>query len=230
VELPALVELGKKHRLPVVHDLESGTLVDFVTIGLFDRPMAKASIAAGADVVLLSGDRLVGGPPCGILLGRRTIIEKIQKHPLARALKADKITLAALAATLRLYGDAEKAKLAVPLLRLLCTSAENLKNRAERLAPQMAAVKKVVAAAEPVELVGDFGDSSLISRQLTTWCIALTPAGMTVDRLAAALRAGTPPVVGRIQSEKDRLLLDLRSVFPRQDVELVAAVEALGKE
>ncbi|MCC6124701.1 MAG: L-seryl-tRNA(Sec) selenium transferase [Pirellulales bacterium] len=228
VELPALVELGKKHRLPVIHDIGSGALIDFAQFGLPGEPMAKQSLADGADVVLFSGDKLIGGPQCGIILGRKAAIEKIQKHPFARALRVDKLTLAALAATLRLYRDEEKAKLDVPLLRLLGTSPENLKNRAERLAPQIAAVKKAVAAAEAVQDITYLGGGSIPTQQLCTWCIAVTPAGMTVDRLAAVLRAGTPAVVGRIR--QDRLLLDLRSVFPRQDVDLVAAVEALGAE
>jgi L-seryl-tRNA(Ser) seleniumtransferase len=228
VDLPPLVELGKKHQLPVIHDIGSGALIDFVEFGLPGEPMAKMSIADGADVVLFSGDKLIGGPQCGIILGRKAAIEKIQKHPFARALRVDKLTLAALAATLRLYRGDEKAKQSVPLLRLLGTSTENLKNRAERLAPQIAAVKKIVTAAEPVQDTTYLGGGSIPTQQLPTWCIAITPAGMTVDRLAATLRAGTPPVVGRIQ--QDRLLLDLRSVFPRQDVDLVAAVEALARE
>jgi L-seryl-tRNA(Ser) seleniumtransferase len=228
VELPALVELGKKHHVPVIHDIGSGALVDFAQFGLPGEPMAKQSLADGADVVLFSGDKLIGGPQCGILLGRKATIEKIQKHPFARALRVDKLTLAALAATLRLYRDEEKAKQAVPLLQLLGTSAENLKNRAERLAPQIAAVKKVVASAIPVQDITYLGGGSIPTQQLSTWCIAITPASLSVDRLAASLRAGIRPVVGRIQ--QDRLLLDLRSVFPRQDIDLVAAVEALGKE
>jgi L-seryl-tRNA(Ser) seleniumtransferase len=228
VELSPLVELGKKHHLPVIHDIGSGALIDFAEFGLPGEPMAKNSIADGADVVLFSGDKLIGGPQCGIILGRKAAIEKIQKHPFARALRVDKLTLAALAATFRLYRGDERAKQSVPLLRLLGTSAQNLKNRAERLAPQIAAVTKVVAAAEPVLDITYLGGGSIPTQQLPTWCIAISPAGTTVDRLAAALRAGSPSVVGRIQ--QDRLLLDLRSVFPRQDVDLVAAVEALEKE
>lgn len=104
---------------------------------------------------------------------------------------------------------------------------ENLKNRAERLAPQMAAVKSVVSSAEAIPDVTYLGGGSLPTQQLPTWCVALKPDCWTVDRLAAALRTGSPAVVGRVQ--QDRLLLDLRSVFPRQDAEMVAALETLGK-
>jgi len=130
VELPALVDLGRKHKLPVIHDIGSGALVDFNQFGFRGEPMAKESIHAGADIVLFSGDKLLGGPQCGIIAGRKALVEKIERHPLARALRGDKITLAALAATLRLYRDPEKARLSVPILHLLTTSAENLKNRA----------------------------------------------------------------------------------------------------
>jgi L-seryl-tRNA(Ser) seleniumtransferase len=229
VELAGLAEVadvGRKQRIPSIHMLDTGSLVDLTSLGLPARPTVKDSIGTGTDVVIFSGDKLVGGPSCGILLGRRATIEKIQKHPLARAMQTDKITLAALSATLQLYRDEEKAKQEIPLLRLLGTSVENLKNRAERLAPQMAAAKKAIASAEAVEEVSHYLGSAIPSQAIPTWCIALTPNEMTVERLAAALRAGTPSVVGRVTG--DRYLLDLRSVFPRQDIDLVTAVEALG--
>ncbi|MGD0653048.1 MAG: L-seryl-tRNA(Sec) selenium transferase [Thermoguttaceae bacterium] len=227
VELPELVELGRKHKLPVIHDIGSGALVDFSRFGFRGEPVARESIRAGADVVLFSGDKLLGGPQCGIIAGRKSLVEKIERHPLARALRVDKITLAALAATLRLYRDPEKARLTVPLLRLLTTSAENLKNRAERLAPQMAALKTLVGSAEAISDVTYLGGGSIPTQQLPTWCVALRPASWPVDRLAAALRTGAPAVVGRVR--EDRLLLDLRSVFPRQDAEMLSALEALSK-
>ena len=227
VELPALVDLGRKHKLPVIHDIGSGALVDFSRFGFRGEPVARESIRAGADVVLFSGDKLLGGPQCGIIAGRKSLVEKIERHPLARALRVDKITLAALAATLRLYRDPEKARLTVPLLRLLTTSAENLKNRAERLAPQMAALKTLVGSAEAISDVTYLGGGSIPTQQLPTWCVALRPASWPVDRLAAALRTGAPAVVGRVR--EDRLLLDLRSVFPRQDAEMLSALEALSK-
>ena len=135
VELPELVELGKKHRLPVIHDIGSGALVDFQQFGLPGEPMARESIAQGADVVLFSGDKLIGGPQCGIIIGRKAIVEKIQKHPFARCSRVDKLTLAALMATLRLFRDEEKAKQDVPLLRLLTTSPENLEESGRAVGP-----------------------------------------------------------------------------------------------
>jgi L-seryl-tRNA(Ser) seleniumtransferase len=225
VELSELVRLGREHRLPVIHDIGSGALVDFSEFGFQGEPIAKDSIRAGADVVLFSGDKLLGGPQCGIIVGRRSYLEKIARHPMMRALRVDKLTLAALAATLRLYRDPATARREIPLLALLSTSVENLKNRAERLAPQMAACA-AIAGAEPVSDVAYLGGGSIPTQQLPTWCVALTPKeGLKVDRLATLLRNGLPSVVGRVQ--QDRLLLDLRSVMPRQDQQLVAAVQAV---
>lgn len=225
--LPELIALGRELSLPVIHDIGSGALVDFAAFGCPGEPLTADSIRAGADLVLLSGDKLLGGPQCGIILGRREQIERIVKHPLARALRVDKLTLAALAATLKLYRDPERAKQEVPLLQLLTTSVDNLRQRAQRLAPQMAAAS-AIASAEPAQDVTYLGGGSLPNQQVATWCIALRPAQGSVDRLAFALRSGETPVVGRVQ--QDRLLLDLRSVFPRQDVALVEAVQALAGE
>ncbi len=227
VEIGELVKLGHRHKLPVIHDVGSGALVDFGQFGFQGEPVASQSIKAGADLVLFSGDKLLGGPQCGILAGRSALIAQIEKHPMARALRVGKLTLAALAATLRLYRDPEKAQAAVPLLRMLTTSTENLQNRAERLAPQIAATA-VAETAEAVSEVTYLGGGSIPTQQLPTWCISIQPAGISAERLAAKLRTGTPSVVGRIQ--QDRLLLDLRSVMPRQDLQLVAAIEALDGE
>jgi L-seryl-tRNA(Ser) seleniumtransferase len=227
VELPELVELGRKNKLPVIHDIGSGALVDFGQLGFRGEPMARESIRAGADIVLFSGDKLLGGPQCGIIAGRKALVEKIERHPLARALRLDKITLSALGATLRLYRDPQQARQSVPILRLLSASVDNLKCRAERLAPQMAAVKTIVNSAEAISDVTYIGGGSIPTQQLPTWCVALKPESWPVDRLAAALRTGVPAVIGRVRD--DRLLLDLRSVFPRQDAEMLTALEALGK-
>lgn len=224
--LAELVELGRRHNVPVIHDIGSGALIDFAQFGFHGEPVASESIKTGADVVLFSGDKLLGGPQCGIVVGRRALLQQIEKHPLARALRVGKLTLAGLGATLRLYRDPERARREIPILHLLTTAVENLQNRAERLAPQIAATS-AVSEAEAVPSTTYFGGGSLPTQELATWCIAVKPAGMSLDRLAAALRTGAPPVVGRVQQE--RLLLDLRSVMPRQDQLLVGAFESLGK-
>jgi L-seryl-tRNA(Ser) seleniumtransferase len=222
--LEELVALGDKRNLPVIDDVGSGALFDFADYGIAGEPVVTDSIKAGADVVLFSGDKLLGGPQCGIIVGRKSLIDKIAHHPLMRALRVDKLTLLALAETLRLHTDRAAAEESLPLLNLLTTPLANLKNRAERMAPQLAACG-AIAAAEPVESQAYLGGGSLPSQQIPTWCVALTPAAGSVDDLAMRLRTGSPAVFGRIQ--KDRLLLDLRGVFPRQDIAVVDAVRAL---
>ncbi len=225
VGLAELAALGRRHNLPLVHVAGCGTLIDVTPMGLGDVPVVGESLKTGADLVLLSGDKLLGGPQCGILVGRRPLIESIERHPLARVLRVGKLTLASLAATLRLYRDPDKARHEIPLLRLLGTSAENLQTRAQRRAPQIAA-SGAAASAEAVASISFLGGFQSPAHRLDTWCIAVRPQGLSVDRLAALLRTGSPPVVGRIQ--EDRLLLDLRSVSPRQDQDLVSAMCALA--
>lgn len=224
--LEELVELGGRHGLPVIDDIGSGALVDFEKFGLPGEPMPAASIRAGADLVLFSGDKLLGGPQCGILVGRRKIIEQLLRDPLTRALRVDKMTLAALVATLRLYRDPQVAQERIPLLRLLSASPDNLKNRAERLAPQLQALP-AIEKAEAVAGTTFLGGGSVPTQELPTWCVALEPRGGKVDAFARRLRMGTPAVFGRIHQE--RLLLDLRAVYPAQDTQLIDAVRDLGQ-
>lgn len=225
VTLEDLVGVGRQRQIPVIYNTDSAAMIDFQQFGLQPEPMIGDSIKAGADLVLLRGDNLLGGPSCGIILGRKALVEQIERHAMTRALRVDRLTLAALAATLRLYRDPEKARLGIPLLRLLTTSVENLQNRAERLAPQAAAIA-AIGHAEAIADVARLGWGAGTVRELPTWCVALRPAAMTVDRLAAALRECTPSVVGRVKD--DRLLFDLRSVPARQDTQLLTALEALS--
>jgi L-seryl-tRNA(Ser) seleniumtransferase len=225
--LAELVALGRKRNLPVIDDIGSGALIDFSKYGIQDEPIASKSIQAGADLVLFSGDKLVGGPQCGIIVGRKSHVQKIAKHPMMRAMRVDKIILAALAATLRLYRDIPTAEESLPLLSRLSAPVENLRNRAERLAPQLAAAS-AISQAEVVEEKTYLGGGSVPTQQIPTWCVALTPNEMNVDELSKRFRTGTPSVVGRIQ--QDRLLLDLRSVLPHQDPSIVEAAGQIDAE
>lgn len=227
VSLSELVALGRKYQLPVIDDIGSGALVDFARFGISGEPVASDSIRVGADLVLFSGDKLMGGPQAGVIVGRKSLVDRISRHPMMRAMRVDKMTLAALAATLRIYRDPEMAAQRIPLLSLLGTSIENLKNRAERLAPQIASTG-VVEQAEPLSDVTFLGGGSVPAQELATYCVAVTPRGRSVDALARALRHGEVSVMGRVHN--DRLLLDLRSVLPHQDMELVQAFESLAKE
>jgi L-seryl-tRNA(Ser) seleniumtransferase len=222
--LAELVALSAKHQLPLIDDIGSGALEDLSVYGITGEPLVADSVRAGADVVLFSGDKLLGGPQCGIILGRKPLIRKIMQHPLSRALRVDKLTLAALLETLRLHHDRQSAERSLPLLSLLSTSVANLQQRAQRLAPQLSACA-AIKSAEAVETQAYLGGGSVPSQGLASWALALEPARGSVAELAAALRTGTPAVFGRIS--KDRLLLDLRAVFPRDDLRLVEAVRQI---
>lgn len=222
-----VIEVGHRHRIPVIHCVGYGSLIDMAPLGLPDEPVVSKCISAGTDLVLFSGDKLVGGPQCGILVGRHQLIDKIQKHPLARATRINSPTLAALAATLDLYHDQEEAKKKVPLLQLLATSLDNLRNRAQRLAPQIQATKSV-RSAEVIEGNTSLAGSTVAVHAIPTCTISVEPDGISADRLAELLRQSNPPVVARVEDE--RLLLDLRSVFPRHDIQLVEAVEAISPQ
>ncbi len=139
VSLADLVALGKKHGVPVIDDAGSGALFDFARLGLAGEPLPRESIAAGADLTLFSGDKLLGGPQAGVIAGRKEWIQKIEKDPLMRAFRLDKMTLAALEATLRLYLNEEQAVREIPVLRLLSIPLEELRRRAEALAERLRA-------------------------------------------------------------------------------------------
>src|SRR5205085_12576275 len=147
VDLPDLVALAKKHNLKVIDDIGSGALLDFSRFGFRGEPVARNSIAAGADLVLFSGDKLLGGPQAGILAGRKEWVQKIEKDPLMRAFRLDKMTLAALEATLRLYLNEARALAEVPGLRMLGTPPGELRQRAEGLAARLRAVGGIASAA-----------------------------------------------------------------------------------
>jgi L-seryl-tRNA(Ser) seleniumtransferase len=220
VDLPQLVELGRKHNLPVIDDAGSGQSVDLTPFGLPGEPLVSAGIAAGADLVLFSGDKLLGGPQAGVIAGKAALIQRIEKDPLMRAFRLDKMTLAALDATLLLYRDPQKALREVPTLRMLTTPLPELRHRAERFAVRLRQLPGVSAAVK--EDVAYVGGGSLPDVGLPTAVLAVSADGVSETELATRLRAGTPAVVGRIQ--EGRLLLDLRTVFERQEEELLTAI------
>jgi L-seryl-tRNA(Ser) seleniumtransferase len=221
VGIEELVALGKKHNVPVVDDAGSGMATDLARFGLTGEPLVSEGIKAGADVVLFSGDKLLGGPQAGLIAGRAAVIQQVEKDPLMRAFRLDKMTLAALEATLRLYRDPEKALREVPTLRMLTTPAAELKERCERLADRLRGTAGL-AAVEVRQDVAYVGGGSLPDQALPTFVVALTAANVSDSEFAARLRTGAPAVVGRVQDGK--VLLDLRTVFERQEDELVEAV------
>jgi L-seryl-tRNA(Ser) seleniumtransferase len=221
VALADLVALGKKHGLPVIDDIGSGALLDFSRFGFHGEPVARDSIAAGVDLVLFSGDKLLGGPQAGIIAGRKEWIQKIEKDPLMRAFRLDKMTLAALEATLRLYLHEERALREVPVLRMLGTPLEELRQRAEKLAAQLRSLPGI-ASATTVEDVSYVGGGSLPDQRMKSWLVEIAAKAFGEDELARRLRLGNPAVMARLRGGK--LLLDVRTLFAHQEKPLVEAV------
>jgi len=211
--LAEMVELGRRLRLPVVEDLGSGCLVDLRPYGLEEEPVVSESLATGVDVVAFSGDKLLGGPQAGILVGKMEWITRIRRNPLFRALRVDKLTYAALGAVLREYLLQNLA--GIPVLAMIAQTQEQIRQRARRLLAQCQGM--------PVELLDGrsvAGGGSTPGMALPTCLIAVDPPpAMSISQLEGRLRASPTPVIARV--EKDRLLLDLRTVLPAQEDTLV---------
>jgi len=221
VPLEEMVALGRSRGIPVVEDLGSGSFVDFRALGLpLDEPTVQRTVASGADVVTFSGDKVLGGPQAGIIVGRREWIEKIKKNPLNRALRIDKMTLAALEATCRLYLDMERARKEIPTVAMITASLDELRGKGRSLAARL---KKALAGrAEVRTLPGSsrVGGGSFPEFDLATTLVALRPAApVSVEALRVALLSAEPPLVGRV--EEGELLLDPRTIR-RDEFPLVA--------
>jgi L-seryl-tRNA(Ser) seleniumtransferase len=212
--------LARERGLASVFDLGSGLMMDLSPWGLTGEPTALQAVAAGFDVVVFSGDKLLGGPQAGILVGRRAAIEACKNDPVARAVRADKFTLAALEATLALYRDAGTARTEIPALRMLTDDAVAVRRRGAAL--QQGVADK--ATATLVEGFSEVGGGSFPGAKLATVLVALSVPGVSADALLERLRGATPPVIARI--ERDRVVLDPRTLLPDQTDAAVAAVRA----
>ncbi|MGL5697735.1 MAG: L-seryl-tRNA(Sec) selenium transferase [Kluyvera sp.] len=211
VDEAELAEMGRELGVPVVADLGSGSLVDLSRYGLPKEPMPQEMIAAGVSLVSFSGDKLLGGPQAGIIVGKKALIAQLQQHPLKRALRADKMTLAALEATLRLYLHPERLAADLPTLRLLSRSAEEINQQAQRLREPLAQRYGEEFAVHVMPCASQIGSGSLPSESLPSAAIALTPLdgrGSRLETLANRWRSLPVPVIGRIYD--GRLWLDLR--------------------
>jgi L-seryl-tRNA(Ser) seleniumtransferase len=215
----ALAELAHRHGAIVADDLGSGALLPTERYGLGHEPTPAERLAAGADLVTFSGDKLVGGPQAGLVVGRADLVARIRRDPLARAMRPDKVTLAAVAATLGLY-RAGLAETEVPVWRMIATPVEALRVRAAGLAADLAGAAEVDVVATEATV----GGGSLPGETMPSIGLAFAAPG--AERLLAALRRGSPPVIGRI--EDGRVILDLRTVDPARDTELGAAIRAAG--
>lgn len=219
--LEELIKLAHERGLWLVDDIGSGALADYSRWDFHGEPSPAESLRLGADLVLFSGDKLLGGPQAGVIVGRRELIQRIEKDPLMRAFRLDKMTLAALEATLRLYLDPARALSELPLLRLLDQPLEELRRRARRIAAKLRSLSTLNLVEVREDRVA-VGGGSLPEQTLPSVVIALQAHQWSDAELARRLRTSRPPVVPRIQDSF--VLLDLRSVFPEQDTELIQSV------
>jgi len=218
--LEALSDLARARDLILMHDLGGGALLDPRGGSGAHEPTVQDCLRAGADIIAFSGDKLMGGPQAGLLVGAAKAIGPLRRHPLMRALRLDKMTLAALEATLRLYRDPDMAIQRIPVLRMLAQTNAALQARARRLAQLLDGV----AAVEIEESHGYAGGGALPEERLASWAAVLSHAELSPDALAAQLRAGRPGVVGRVAGGK--LILDMLTVADEEVIELAAAVRA----
>ncbi|HQC35876.1 MAG TPA: L-seryl-tRNA(Sec) selenium transferase [Bacillota bacterium] len=221
LSLSEMKALGEKHGLPVIQDLGSGCFIDLGNYGIEAEPTVQESVKSAADIISFSGDKLLGSAQAGIIVGKKHYIDLLKKHPLARALRVDKMTLAALRETLRAYLDEGRADREIPSLAMIAETPQSLKTKAE------AAIELLKSKGFRVslcELEDQVGGGSLPNQMLKGWGIEIEPVGMSVNRLEELLRKRSIPIIGRIN--KDRYLLSVRTL---RDGDLTKIAEALGE-
>ena len=215
VEIKDIAELGAKHNIPVIDNIGSSALVDVRRYGIYDEPFAPQSLKDGADVVSFSGDKLLGGPQCGIVLGRKKHISMMKTHALYRAFRADKMTIAALEATLRVHADLPAAERDIPVLAMLALSVDDLRIRAEKLLEK---IKELGGSAEIIPSKSTTGGGTLPGTELDSF--AIMPTGkLGADKTEEKLRLLSVPIIGHIT--EDRLQLDVRTMF-EEDFDYIA--------
>lgn len=226
VPLAELVPLGRRYGLYVLEDLGSGCLIDLSRYGLEKEPTVQEAVAGDADLVMFSGDKLLGGPQAGIVIGKAEVIKLLKQHPLTRALRPDKLTLAGLEATLRLYLNEAKAVMDIPTLRMLTTPVAEINRQAQRLARM---VKRRWPGRYQVSVqdhVSRSGGGALPMVPIPSRALALALPPLAPHQLEERLRAADPPVITRL--EHDRLLLDVRTLLPEDYAPLLAVLDALA--
>ena len=221
--LNELVALARRRNLPLMEDLGSGALFDLRSVGVNDEPGVLDSLRAGVDIVTYSGDKLLGGPQSGLISGRADLVARMRSNSLFRALRVDKLTYAALEATLLAYVKHDHD--AVPVLRMMRLSKDEIADRAKAIVSQMASGQNTRLKLELRDGQSLIGGGAAPSAVLPTQLIALSHADLSADALSARLRSNAPPVIARV--EEGRVLIDLRTVFPEQDANLVTALASL---
>ncbi len=226
VGLAELVELGHARGLPVVFDLGSGCVADPGLLGLAGEITAQQAVRTGAGIVTFSGDKLFGGPQAGIIAGKKQWVERARKHPLARALRIDKLTLAALAATLQTYVFQPDEIASIPVIAMLTARPDDLERRAHGVAAAVSsAYPDGAVTVEPG--FSQVGGGSCPLQDLPTWAVCIDPRPMQPDFYEKLLRGGSPPVVCRIS--RDRMLFDMRTILPEEDETLAGCIRDLRR-
>jgi len=215
VSLKDLVALGRKHQIPVMEDLGSGTFIDFSRYGLLKEPTVQESVSAGVDIITFSGDKLLGGPQAGLVVGKKTCVDRIKKNPITRALRIDKLTLAALESTLRLYRDEETAVQTIPTLRMMLQPIASLEEKARRLKKMLESTGCSRLTVASLDIVSRPGGGTLPLLELPSKGLGISVDGLSANAIEKSLRLSSPPIIGRI--EDDRYVLDMRTL---QDDEL----------
>jgi len=220
-----LSKLGREKGLPVLYDLGSGTLLPLTPFGINGEPTVQDSLREGADLVTFSGDKLLGGPQAGLIVGRRDLIEKLRRHPLNRALRIDKMTLSALEMTLRAYAE-ETADTELPVRAMIAADPAVLKHKAERLSEQLAALG---LSTQVVHCESQVGGGSVPGQTLPSFGVSIAPAPLTATELEKALRTGNTPLIGLIR--RDEYLLDVRTLWEEDfDTILDSFARVYGKD
>jgi len=216
VPIEELVRIGKTHALPVMEDLGSGALVDLSTYGLPKEPVVAERLAAGADIVTFSGDKLLGGPQAGVIVGRRALIDRIKRNPLKRALRCDKLTLAALGATLHLYRTAPDLPAVLPTLRWLTRPLAEMTAVGDAALPLLRAAFSTEFAIALIDGQSEIGSGALPIENLPSKLISITHPAIAPQDIARRFREAEPPIIGRVHA--GRFLLDLRGIFEASDL------------
>ncbi len=223
--LEELVALGRKRGVPVMDDLGSGAFIDLAPFGVTDEPTVQSSARAGVDVITFSGDKLLGGPQAGLIVGRKEAVSRIRKNPLFRALRVDKLKLTALEATLKLYLDRDRLFRELPTLRMISMSLDECEKRALALAARIQGTPGL--SVEVADDSSQFGGGSVPAQQIPTKVVAVRPAAMTLEQLAERLRLGRPSIFCRVQ--RDRALFDVRTLQEGEEEEVAAALRRIAE-
>lgn len=227
VELKELCDLAHAHNLPVLHDLGAGVIVDFKKLGLPHEPLVQDSIGAGADVITFSGDKVLGGPQSGLIVGKTAWLQKIHANPIMRAVRCDKLIYAAIEETLKLYAR-EKFLQHHTVLQMMTESIENIQQRAQKILNGLPASLKKQYGIEIKESESQFGSGALPLEKLTSCALTLAPPHQSAESLSRKLRIGEPPIIGRIQG--DKVWLDVRTIFDNQVDKVIQRLQTINEQ